>query len=192
MEKDEKDINPNEVPSSPERGQDVMPEVEDVEGLKKALSEEKAKAAEHLANWQRAQADFINYKRRVEQERNDTTKFANSVLILNLLPVLDDMERALENVSAETAGMNWVEGVKLIYRKLQSVLQGQGLTEIKALGQPFDPNLHEAVLYDEGEEGVVTEDFQKGYKLQERVLRPAMVKVGRGVKQAKPDKEEQK
>jgi molecular chaperone GrpE len=161
-------------------------ELEDVESLKEALSEEKAKAEEYLANWQRAQADFINYKRRIEQERGETAKFANAMLILNLLPVLDDLERALESVSVKLAGLTWVDGIALVYRKLQAILEGHGLNEIKALGEPFDPNLHEAVLFGEGEEGVVIEELQKGYKLHDRVIRPTMVKVGRG----KEEKEE--
>jgi len=111
-----------------------------------------------------------------------------SMLVLDLLPVLDDMERALDNVSTKLAGLTWVEGIRLIYRKLQAVLQGHGLTEIKALGQPFDPNLHEAVLYGEGGDGIVIEELQKGYRLHERVLRPTMVKVGG----SKEDKEETK
>jgi molecular chaperone GrpE len=155
-------------------------ELEDVESLKKALGEEKAKAEDYLANWQRAQADFINYKRRVEQERNETVKFANAALILDLLPVLDDLERALDNITSKLAGLTWVDGIGLIYRKLQAILEVHGLTEIEALGQPFDPNLHEAVLYAEGEEGKVVEELQKGYKLHDRVLRPTMVKVGKG------------
>jgi len=186
LEKDEQEINPDETPSAVEKDEDVMAGLEDVESLKKALAEEKAKAEDYLANWQRAQADFINYKRRVEQERNEATKFANAMLVLNLLPVLDDLERALENVSTKLAGLTWVEGIRLIYRKLQAVLQGHGLIEIKALGQPFDPNLHEAVLYGEGEEGMVIEELQKGYMLHDRVLRPTMVKVGR----SKEEKEE--
>jgi molecular chaperone GrpE len=186
LNNEEKNINPDETPSAVEKDEDEVTELEDVESLKNALAQEKAKGEDYLANWQRAQADFVNYKRRVEQERNETTKFANAMFVLNLLPVLDDLERALENVSTKLAGFTWVEGIRLIYRKLQAVLQGHGLTEIEALGQPFDPNLHEAVLYGEGEEGIVIEELQKGYKLHERVLRPTMVKVG-GSKEEKKE-----
>jgi len=159
---------------------------EDVESLKKALAEEQAKAEGYLANWQRAQADFINFKRRTEQERSETAKLANTTLILNLLPILDDLERALDNVSESPAGLNWVDGIALIYRKLKAILEGHGLSEIKALGETFDPNLHDAVLYAEGEGGKVIEELQKGYKLHDQVLRPTMVKVGEG----KDEKEE--
>lgn len=153
---------------------------ETVASLKKAVAEEKARAGDYLANWQRSQADFINYKRRTEQEREEVVKFANSALVLNLLPILDDLERALDNVSGKLAGMTWVEGVELIYRKLKAILEASGLSEIKAVGEKFDPNLHEAVLEVEGEEGTVIEELQKGYKLHDRVMRPTMVKVGRG------------
>jgi len=176
---EEKDLSPEEM--SVHREEEVVSEeLEDVESLNKALAEEKAKAENYLANWQRAQADFINYKRRIEQERNETVKFANATLALDLLPVLDDLERALDNITPKLAGLTWVDGIGLIYRKLQAILELHGLTEIKALGQPFDPNLHEAVLYGEGEEGKVVEELQKGYKLHDRVLRPTMVEVGKG------------
>ncbi len=174
----ENDLGPEEVEPTVKGEEDVVAEA--VESLKKALTEEKAKAESYLANWQRAQADFINYKRRTEQERSETFEFANSALILNLLPVLDDMERALENVSGKLAGLTWVDGIVLIYRKLKAILEGHGLIEIKAIGEPFDPMLHEAVLYGEGEEGKVIEELQKGYKLRDRVLRPSLVKVGKG------------
>jgi molecular chaperone GrpE len=92
---------------------------------------------------------------------------------------LDDLERALENASDDFDGPTWVEGVRLIYRKLKAVLEDQGLLEIEAEGKEFDPNLHEAVMCVEGEEGKVCEEIQKGYKLGDRLLRPSRVKVGK-------------
>jgi len=165
------------MPPAVEVEEDMV--AEDVESLKKALAEEKDRAESNLANWQRAQADFINFKRRAEQERSELVRLANSTLILNLLPVLDDLERALDNVSERLAGLTWVDGIVLIYRKLKAILEGHGLAEIKAVGEPFDPNLHEAVLYGPGEAGKVIEELQKGYTLYDRVLRPTMVKVGK-------------
>jgi len=156
-------------------------EIEDAESLRQALAEEKKKAEEYLANWQRAQADFINYKRRTEEERKDFSRFANGNLILSLLPVLDDLERALGSTSpARSAKHNWVEGVRLVDRKLRTILEAQGLTPIKALGEPFDPNFHEALRQDKGKEGIVVEEFQKGYMMHDRLLRPAKVVVGNG------------
>ncbi len=151
-----------------------------VEGLKQTLAEEKAKAEKYLTNWQRAEADFSNYKKRAEQEKSELADFANAMPILNLLPVLDDLERAFVSLSPKLAGLTWVDGIRLIHRKLQAVLEAQGLAEIKAVGQPFNPSLHEAVMYQEGEEGVVIDEVQKGYKLKDRVLRPSLVVVGKG------------
>jgi len=155
-------------------------EIEDVPSLKQALAEEKKKAEDYLANWQRVQADFINYKRRIEQERQDFNKFANANLILSLLPVLDDLERALSAMPPKLARHKWEEGIRLVERKFTSSLEAQGLTPIEALGEPFDPNFHEALRQDKGKEGIVVEEFQKGYMLGDRVLRPAKVVVGNG------------
>ena len=162
---------------------EAVPEVtetEDIESLKEVVAKEKARADEYLAGWQRAQADYTNYKRRTEQEREEFSKFANSTLILSLLPILDDMERALASIPAKSAKLPWVEGVKLIERKLRASLQAQGLTPIQALGKPFDPNFHEAVRQDKGREGIVIGEVQKGYKLHDKVIRPTKVVVGNG------------
>ena len=155
-------------------------EEEASETLKETLAEVKAKAEANLAGWQRAQADFINYKKRSDQEKQDLSKFANSVLILNLLPVLDDLERAFSSLPPKMEKLSWLDGIKLIERKLWAVLQAQGVSPIKALGEPFDPQFHEAVRQDKGKEGVVIEEVQKGYMLEDRVIRPTMVVVGNG------------
>jgi molecular chaperone GrpE len=153
---------------------------EEIESAKKALAEEKEKAEKYLGNWQRAQADFINYKRRSEQERAEVVNYANSTLILNILPVVDDLERALRSAPEELAESPWVDGIRHIYRKLQGVLEAHGISAIEAEGKDFDPNFHEAVMTVEGEEGKVIEELQKGYKLRSRVIRPTKVKVGKG------------
>ena len=166
-----------------EQGEVAQAEVEgteEIESLKKALAEEKEKSEKYLANWQRAQADFINFKRRNEQERAEVVNYANSTLISNVLPVLDDLERALASVPEEFAESPWVGGIRHIYRKLQSVLEAHGVSVIEAEGKDFDPNFHEAVMAVEGEEGKVIEETQKGYKLRNRVIRPTKVKVGKG------------
>ncbi len=153
-------------------------EVEDIEALKQALAGEKAKAEANLANWQRAQADFINYKRRSEQEKEEIGKFANATLMFSLLPILDDLERAFASIPDHLAKLSWVDGIRLIERKLRATLESQGLSQVKALGEPFDPNLHEAVMHGKGKQGMVIEELQKGYQLHDRVIRPAMVVVG--------------
>lgn len=172
---------------------ETAPALQDAEALRAALAAEKARAESYLAGWQRAQADFINYKRRAENDKSESTKFANAMLILNLLPVLDDFQRALASVSASLAGLNWVEGVQLIYRKLETILESQGLTQIKAVGEKFDPHFHEAVIYKDGDEGTVMEELQRGYRLHDRVIRPALVVVGKGREkppEAEPDQQQ--
>jgi molecular chaperone GrpE len=158
-------------------------EIEDAGSLKQALAEEKEKAEDYLASWQRAQADFINYKRRTEQERQELSRFATANLIQSLLPILDDLDRALNAAPPKAGKHSWLEGVRLVDRKFRSILEAQGLTEIKAVGEPFDPNFHEAVRQDKGEEGLVIEEFQKGYMIHDKLLRPAKVVVGNGIKE---------
>src|SRR3989304_1505727 len=163
---------------SVENEQETAAQALDVDTLKRQVEEEKQKAEGYLANWQRAQADFINYKRRTEQEKNDLTKFSPAMLILNLLPVMDDLERALSTVPTALAGLSWFDGLRLIHRKLVAILENQGLPAIEAEGKDFDPNLHEAIMHVEGEEGKVVQVMQKGYKLHDRIIRPALVTVG--------------
>ena len=163
-----------------EPNEGLTSEVEDMELLKQALAEAREKAETNLAGWQRAQADFVNYKRRAEQGRKEISKFANSVLMLNLLPVLDDLERAVNSIPPRLAKLSWVEGIRLIERKFRTSLEAQGLSQIEALGKPFDPNFHEAVRQGKGKDGIVVEEAQKGYRLHDRVIRPAKVVVGNG------------
>lgn len=153
-----------------------------IDSLKESLQKEKEQGERYLANWQRAQADLANYKKRIEQERGESTKYAGWALTGNLLQILDDFDRALQSMPANLMSLTWIEGVFLMQRKLHAILEGQGLSEIKALGEDFDPNLHEAVMYGEGDEGKVVVELQKGYKLHDRVLRPSMVQVGQGTK----------
>jgi molecular chaperone GrpE len=143
-------------------------------------AEEEEKSERYLANWQRCQADFDNFKKRSEQERGEVIEFASRALISNLLPVMGDLERALALVPTELEESNWTEGIRLIYNKFKATLEAQGLAEIKARGEPFDPRLHEAVMQQEGEEGMVIEETQKGYKFKEKVIRPSLVTVGKG------------
>jgi molecular chaperone GrpE len=177
------------MPRDSEESQNSQPEPEvaEVETPKQPPAE--AKAEEYLAGWQRTQADFINYKRRTEREKEEISKFANTILILSLLPIIDDLERALTSIPPRLAKFSWVDGIRLIERKLQTSLEAQGLSQIKALGEPFDPNLHEAMRQGKGEEGIVTEEIQKGYKLHDRVIRPSKVVVGSGEEQEEQKKE---
>ena len=167
-------------------------QAEDIETLQQALAEEKERAEKYLTNWQRCQADFVNYKQRAEQEKGEIIEFANSALASTLLPIMDDLERALASVPTELEESNWTEGIRLIYNKLKTSLEAQGLTEIQARGEPFDPRLHEAVMQQDGKEGIVIEELQKGYKFKEKVIRPSLVTVGRGIRRRRREQTNQK
>ena len=174
-----------EGPRGEDEKKEKKPETEQTEKpLEAQLAEEREKAQSYLASWQRAAADYQNFKRRVDQEREELARLANAALIINLLPIVDDLERALENVDARLAGLTWLDGVRLIHRKFQALLEMSGVGEIAADGEAFDPNVHEAVMFGDGEDGKVIGVVQKGYKLGGRVLRPAMVVVGKGEGQA--------
>ena len=155
-------------------------DLSDLESVTKALETEKAKAEKYLANWKRSQADYINYKKRIEHEHYESCRSANAALIVNLLPVLDDFERAFGSLPPDVAESTWLEGINLIHRKLLATLEAQGVSRMEALGQPFDPAVHEAMVQAKGEEGKVLEELQKGYMLHDRVIRPALVVVGNG------------
>lgn len=161
-------------------------EPEDIEGWRKRLAEETEKAQSYLSSWQRAAADYQNLKRRMEQERSEVGRLANASLVINLLPLIDDLERALRTVDTNLAGLTWIDGVWLIYRKFQAILENAGVKEIPAEGQAFDPNVHEAIGEAAGEEGKVVSVVQKGYALGDRVVRPAMVIVGKGQGPSRP------
>jgi molecular chaperone GrpE len=159
--------------------------MERLEQALRELDEARSQSEEHLRNWQRSAADFSNYKRRTDDERATTAQFANALLIGKLLSVLDDFDRALENVPAD-AHESWVEGVRLVDRKLRAVLESEGVTEIEALGQPFDPNVAEAVVHEDTTEypdHQVIGELQRGYRLHDRVIRPALVRVANNPKE---------
>ena len=163
-----------------ENGDDSTPASPEMASLIKELAEQKARAESNLAGWQRAQADYVNFKRRSEQEKEDAIKFGNANLVLRILPVLDDFERAVASLPQQLAGDPWIEGVKHIERKLRTTLESAGLSPIKAVGEPFDPRLHEAVREEQGEQGLVLREAERGYRFLDRVIRPSKVVVGNG------------
>ena len=156
--------------------------VSELEQLKQTVEQERAKSEEYLDNWRHAAADFSNYKKRAEKEASEMAKFLNATLIARLLPVLDDFDRAMQTIPENLRGLTWIDGIVLISRKMQLVLEAEGLKPIEAVNKPFDPTVHEAVIHeetDQAEDGTVTAELQKGYKLNDRVLRPTMVKVAK-------------
>ncbi|KXZ40090.1 molecular chaperone GrpE [Alkalithermobacter thermoalcaliphilus JW-YL-7 = DSM 7308] len=131
---------------------------------------------------QRLQADFINYKRRVEKEKGELSVLANEKIITELLPVIDNMERALASCNEQEKSSSIYQGVELVLKQLTDTLQKFGLEEIKAKDEAFNPDVHYAVMHEEVEDkesGIVVEVYQKGYKLSSKVIRPSMVKVSK-------------
>jgi molecular chaperone GrpE len=165
------------IPTEPEEQKSESKQI----STEEAISEAKKKAEDYLESWKRSQADFINYKRHAEQEKQEMVQYANAQLILSLLPVVDDFERAFSNTTPNIANSDWLAGVKLIESKFRSVLSLQGLIPIEAVGKPFDPALHEAIMHGQGEEGIVVQEIRRGYRLNDKVLRPSQVIVGNGV-----------
>ena len=173
---DEVSETPPEDVFTPESGGQAQAEIE---ALTKRLEEAEAKASEYKDGWQRTQADFVNYRNRMTRDNELTYAMMKGDIVKKVLPVLDDLERALANRSADDA---WASGIELIVRKFQVVMESEGLKRIEAEGKPFDPNFHEAVSQQETAEipeGQVVQQLRKGYKLKERLLRPVTVIVAK-------------
>ena len=177
-EESEAAVNENEEikDEAENAGEEVKQETSEAE---KEREEEKNDPEEEALNtkYLRLMADFQNFKRRTEKEKNDIYAFANEKIISELLNVIDNFERALDAGNAEDS---FVKGMALILKQLLDVLEKAGTSEIVALGEDFDPNFHNAVMMEDSSEyesGKVTEVLQKGYILNNRVIRPSMVKV---------------
>jgi molecular chaperone GrpE len=149
----------------------------EVEALKKQIEEAEAKASEYKDSWMRSQAEFQNYKKRLERDNDMMRTYMKGDIVKKILPLLDDLERAMQNRSADDL---WASGIELIVRKFQSLLESEGIKRIEAEGAVFDPNFHEAISNEpnnEVESGHVIAVVQNGYMLGERVIRPALVRV---------------
>jgi molecular chaperone GrpE len=147
------------------------------EALKKKLVEAESKTAEYRDSWMRSQAEFQNYKKRLERDNELTYVSMKGDIIKKVLPVLDDLERALQNRPADNS---WASGIELIARKLQNVLESEGIKRIEAEGEEFDPKFHEAISHEPADgvkSGFVIGVVQNGYMLGDRVIRPALVRV---------------
>lgn len=174
----EEEINESGIEAVEEKSVESEQPKVDLEELIRRLEAAEAQVAEHREGWQRAQAEFINYKNRVQRDQETMRVLMKGDIIKKFLPVLDDMDRALQNRPSDSGA--WVSGIELIQKKLQSILESEGVTRIQAEGQPFDPNFHEAISHEpaEGiESGYVIAVVQNGYTLGDRVIRPAMVRV---------------
>ena len=139
------------------------------------------KADQFLANWQRAEADLSNYRKQTLREREEAVRRNKGMILGDILPVLDDIQRAFDNLPLSLHGLTWINGILLIYRRFESILKSHGVEEIEvSLGEQLDPNKHQAVAQVEGELGAIINVVQKGYMINEFVLRSPLVTVGNG------------
>jgi molecular chaperone GrpE len=152
-----------------------------LKSLQQELADCRLKSEEYLDGWQRARAEFTNYRKRVERDQALMQQTITGSIVRRYLEVVDDLDRALKNRPAEGDGAAWANGIELIYRKLLAILESNGVTRMEA-GGAFDPNLHEAITSEDSDHhqsGEIIEVVQQGYLMGERVLRPALVRVAR-------------
>ncbi len=157
----------------------ISPE-EELLRLQQEIAEAESKAQEYLDGWQRARAEFANYKKRVERDQASVRQMAAANIYKNYLEVIDDIERALKDRPEDGEGATWASGIELIYRKLLSNLEVDGITVMVTQDQFFDPNIHEAISSEDTEDfesGQIVEVLKNGYLVGDKVLRPALVRV---------------
>lgn len=167
-------------------GEEVLEDVQDVSleekvlTLEAELKQSKEQADEYYERLQRLQAEFDNFRKRTQKEKEETVKYAAERVVEAMLPVIDNFERAVFSSQSNQDFKSFSQGVEMILKQMQNALVREGLTPIEAVGQPFDPKLHDAVMQVDSTdypENTVVEELQKGYYLKEKVLRPSMVKV---------------
>lgn len=167
-----------------QEGEEPQEELSEIDRLRAELEEAQAQAQEYLDGWQRARAEFANYRRREEQRRQQLEDAINGRVLSTLLPVMDDLDRAFQAVPQDVCESAWIKGLAMVGDKLQSTLEKAGVAAMDIRpGDRFDPNYHQAVFHGpsaEYDEGQIVEVFQRGYTLDEMVLRPAMVYVSSG------------
>lgn len=177
-DEDEDDLEEKELEVNETLEDEEIPVEEKLDLLKTAWETSENKAAEYLDGWQRAKAEFSNYKKRVNRDREQYNKDAVGRVVKRYLAIVDDLERALKDKPNDEEYANWTGGIELIYRKLVTTLESDGVVPMDADGEMFNPNLHEAVAQIESEDhesGQIIDVIQTGYLIGERVLRPARV-----------------
>lgn len=153
-----------------------------LEDLRAELDEARSQADEYLDGWQRSRAEFANYRKRMERQQMESYERASAQIVSLFLDMLDDLELALKDRPVGNEDSDWAAGIALIYRKLNAILESLGLETVPAEGLGFDPNLHDAISYEESKDhldGDIIEVIRKGYKLGDRILRPATVRVAK-------------
>lgn len=155
---------------------------EKAESLQEEVKSLKNESAEYLDGWQRARAEFSNLKKRVEREKSEMRERITSDIISRYLDLLDDFDRALKDTPAQEVDEAWISGLKIIHQKFKAILDAEGIEIIPAEGENFDPNFHEAISYEESDEhenGQIIEVVKQGYRLGDRIIRPAVVRVAK-------------
>ena len=171
-----------EEPTTTEAQPMVALSLDEYDALQNDLERLRCEAKNNQEGWQRERADFINYKRRVERDSAIVYQNALANILKKYLVVNDDLDRALRNMPQDAAVASWSEGIILIQRKLLALLEAEGVTQMNALGEMFDPIRHEAVAHEESadhQSGQIIDVLQPGYLLADRVIRPAVVRVAR-------------
>lgn len=156
-----------------------MPELS-LEALQTELETLKQQSMSYFDRWQRERADFANYKKRMERERSESYQRAALDTIIKLIPIIDDFERAMTGMPEDFSEHPWISGISLIQRKFEKLLDDHNVSRIDPEGEPFDPSRHEAISMESSdtvESGRVIATLQKGYAAEDRILRPALVKV---------------
>jgi molecular chaperone GrpE len=172
---------PIEEMAAPAEGVDIQ-ESQELTALQEELASVQEQCKEFSEGWQRERADFLNYRKRIERDQAQLNQVISSNIIRKYLSVTDDMERALANRPQGAESQEWWNGVELIYRKLSGILESEGVQAIPAEGEVFDPVLHEAITHEDStdvESGKVIAVVQKGYRIGDRIIRPALVRVAR-------------
>jgi molecular chaperone GrpE len=166
------------------KGEEIQRMQEEVDRLLDLLQQERKKSDDYLNNLKFLQADFENYRKRMDREVREVEEYSTAGLIKDLIPVLDDLELGLASAESTPQTKEFSEGISMVRRRLLTALENEGLEEIASVGKPFDPDLHEAVdkVQGSGKKDIVVEESRKGYLFKGKVLRPSMVKVEMAMK----------
>lgn len=179
-------LQEDEMAEAAVTGEDVIETTEEANGdaaaptLEEQLENAQAEAAKNLDGWLRAQAELANARKRFEKRQVDAYANATAAAVRKLLPIIDDFDRALQNVPETIGADSWFAGIELVQRKFDAILESFNVQVIDAVGQPFDPNLHEAIMQEESDEydsGTVSRELQRGFILGDQVIRPSLVYV---------------
>ena len=184
------DKQDDDAPASSEGDELLRQALSEIEPLPDPMEDLERERDQFKALAQRSQADLVNYRRRVDEERQELQRNANANLLTKFLGVVDDFERAIDMLPEDAAAAGWQEGLMLVKRNLDNLLGSEGVSKIEATGKPFDPWEHESVHYmetEEAEDGAIIQVFRDGYRLHDKVLRASQVIVAKAPEAGQTD-----